>query len=234
VVTLRDLGQVPDDAALDQFYRDVLVPSFSPDELVALSALQEGLQAERRDTDVVVAVDDEGAVMGGAVGDWDPDSGVYLLSYLAVRPDNRSGGLGTLLMGHVRAWWEQRGASVALAEVDDPRHHAVSEHGDPVARLRFYDRIGAQVLGVSYSQPEVRAGSGRVPGMLLLAFLVKPEARRGDGLRAEVLHRFLANYLALSEGVAAELVDAEVDALVPALKGCDIVAILPMERYVEI
>jgi GNAT superfamily N-acetyltransferase len=234
VVTLRDLGETPDDTALAAFYRDVLVPSFPPDELVALSALQEGLQAERRDTDVVVAVDDDGAVMGGAVGDWDPDSGVYLLSYLAVRPANRSGGLGTLLMSHVQAWWERRGATLALAEVDDPRHHDVSEYGDPVARLRFYDRVGAQVLGVSYSQPEVRAGSGRVHGMLLITFLVGPEARDGDGLRAEVLRRFLANYLVISEGATAEAVDAEVEALVPALKGCDVVAILPTERYVEI
>jgi GNAT superfamily N-acetyltransferase len=235
MVTLRDLAIDPDDELLRRFHSEVLVPYFSPGELVPVSVLEAGLRSEPRDTDVVVAIDDDGAVVGGAVGDWDGGSGVYLLSYLAVRATLRSRGLGTLLMDTVRAWWEARGAAVAVAEVDDPRHHDASDYGDPVARLRFYERIGADVLAVPYTQPEVRAGSGRVPGMLLITFLVSPDARDGDGMRSDVLRRFLANYLSLSEGVAPENLDSEVDALVPALKQREAsVRILPMARYIDI
>jgi GNAT superfamily N-acetyltransferase len=234
-VHLRDLGTSFDRALLEELYAAVLAAYFAPGELVPLDALAEGLQADPRETDVVVAIDDDGTVIGGAVGDWDGDSGVYLLSYLAVRSTLRSRGLGTTLMEHVRSWWEDRGADLVLAEVDDPRHHEVSEYGDPAARLRFYERIGARVLDVPYTQPEVRPGSGRVPGMLLISFVVQGPARQDDGLSVEVLTRFLANYLELSEGVPAEQLEEEVHVLVPALRDrTNAVAILPMQRYIEI
>src|SRR5262249_44360932 len=117
---------------------------------------------------------------------------------------------------------------------DDPRHHATSDRGDPVARLRFYGRVGAQVLGVHYSQPEVREGAGRVHGMLLITFLAKQEALSGDHLRADVLRRFLANYLIVAEGLADAPATAEVNFLVPELEDSDAVAISPLERYGEI
>ncbi|MET0902514.1 MAG: GNAT family N-acetyltransferase [Acidimicrobiales bacterium] len=235
MATLRDLAADPDEALLARFYDDMLVPYFSEGERVQLSALQGGLLAEPRDTDAVVAVDDDGAVVGGAVGEWDGDADVYLLSYLAVRADLRSQGLGAQLMDHVRGWWEARGAGVALAEVDDPRHHEVSDYGDPAARLRFYERVGARVLGVPYTQPEVRAGSGRVPGMLLISFVVSNEALDGYGLRADVLRRFLGNYLMFSEGATPETVEAAVDGLMPELAGrTAAIPILPMASYAEI
>jgi GNAT superfamily N-acetyltransferase len=233
-VTLRDLHGIQDGPLLEHFYRDVLVPYFDADVLVSVSDLHHALLTEASDTDIVVAVDAGGTVVGGAVGDWDPESRVYLLSYLAVGATLRSKGVGALLMEHVRSWWEKRGACVALAEVDDPRHHQASEHGDPVARLRFYERCGAQVLGVAYTQPEVQAGLGRVHGMLLLTFVVGAEARQGDGIRTDVLRRFLGGYLALAEGVAPEDLDAAIDSLVPGLRDRDAVPILPMSRYVDI
>jgi len=230
---LRDLNEPPDEDLLRKLYDDVLVRSFAPRELVPLSDLQDALHTENSDTEIVVAIDEDGGVVGGAIGDWDPDSSVYLLSYLAVRSTDRSKGVGTLLMDRVRSWWGARQASAVLAEVDDPRQHEISDYGDPEARLRFYERLGAQVLGVPYTQPEVRAGSGRVHGMLLIVFFVAPDARVGDGLRADVLHRFLANYLVLSEGVSPDNVDAEVGSLVPAMNR-DAIRILPMSHYVDI
>lgn len=236
-LAFHDLGEAPDDALLTRFYEQVLLPSFSPGELVPLDALQGGLAIEPRDTDVVVAVDGDGSVVGGAVGDWDGDAGVYLLSYLAVRPTDRSQGVGAQLMDRVRSWWEARGADVVVAEVDDPRHHEVSAYGDPVARLRFYERLGARVLGVRYTQPEVHQGAGRVPGMLLITFPAGPDAGAepiADALPIEILRRFLGNYLALAEDIAGDQLEAAVDDLVPGLQGLATVPILPMARYVEI
>ena len=231
---LRDLRGSGDVELLRRLYDRVLVPYFAAAELVPLSELHGALLSEPSDTDIAVAVDDEGAVIGGAVGDWDPESGVYLLSYLAVRATARSRGVGTLLMDRVRSWWEARDARVALAEVDDPRYHEVSEYGDPHARLRFYERLGAQVLGVPYTQPEVHPGRGRVHGMLLVTLLVRPDARVGDGMRVDVLRRFLANYLVLSERVLADEVDAEITSLVPGIDDRPAVPILPMSRYVDV
>ena len=232
-VVLRELRDPSDEQLLGRFYDEILVPYFSPGELVPLDALQRALGPEPCDTEIVVA-NDNGAVIGGAVGDWDADSRVYLLSYLAVRSSERSRGVGTLLMGHVRSWWEARGASVVLAEVDDPRHHAVSDYGDPDARLRFYDRLGARLLAISYTQPEVRSGTGRMPGMLLITFQVRAEARAGDAMRVDVLRRFLANYLVLCEGTVADQVDAAVNSLAPALTKLSTIPILPMSDYHDI
>lgn len=191
------------DETFDKFYRDVLVPSFPPEELVEPAALRPTAGA----FGTVVLRD--GEPVAGAFGDMFPDSGVLLLSYLAVRPGLRAGGLGrTLLAAELDRWRERAPESLILAEVENPRVHSAGPHGDPLARLRFYDRLGARLLPLWYFQPALRPGASRVRGMLLIAW---PPG--GDTVTADLLARFLDEYVAGCEGAAAVTDDPEYLAL---------------------
>ena len=69
-----------------RLYREILVPSFRRDELVPYESLADSLTQDAPITDIAAAWKDPGEILGAIVGDWDPVSRVYLLSYLAVRP----------------------------------------------------------------------------------------------------------------------------------------------------
>ncbi len=216
-----DLADRPDAALLlDQLYREILVPSFRKDELDPLATISEALEVSPRRVDVAAARGLSGEILGAMICEWDPSSRVYLLSYLAARPGVRGRGVGTCLMRHLPEWSRARRALVTLAEVDDPRRHAVDGFiGDPLARLSFYERFGARVLDVPYFQPSLTTGGRRAHGMLLLAFDVDDEvlvAGPVPALRGDVLGRFLRGYFADSEGAAKPDVTATDD---PDLRG---------------
>lgn len=193
----------PEELAL--LHARVLAPSFPPDELERVDGMTAAL---RRGTLVAAAArDDEGAVLGLATGSWSARTRVLLLSYLAVAPGGRGGGVGgTLLDAALTTWVERLDPLVVLAEVEDPRAASGSRpeaHGDPVARLRFYQRRGARALPLAYTQPALRPGARRVPGMLLLALRVAPDLVAPDTswrVPTAALRGFLEEYYAGTEG----------------------------------
>jgi GNAT superfamily N-acetyltransferase len=174
----------------DRLYHEVLVPAFPPEELEDI----ETVRANHHDPDArvrgVVALRD-GSPVGAALGEYYERGGTALLAYLAVRDDLRGQGVGTALLGHALAAWRDSLAPTAIfAEVEDPRAHQAGPHGDPVARLRFYDRIGAKLLPVPYTQPSVGPGLPGVPGM----FLICLDATR-ESIPKDVVLSFLDGYL---------------------------------------
>lgn len=199
------VAPLDDPAELALLHAAVLAPSFPPDELEGVDGMTTAL---RRGTLVAAAArDDEGGVRGLATGSWSARTRVLLLSYLAVAPGVRGGGVGgTLLDAALTTWVERLEPLVVLAEVEDPdaaTGHGVEEHGDPVARLRFYRRHGARPLPLPYTQPALRPGAQRVPGMLLLALRVDPDLVAPDGswrLPTAALRGFLEQYYAGTEG----------------------------------
>jgi GNAT superfamily N-acetyltransferase len=164
VVDVRDSGSryVPD------FYHTVMVPSFPPDELEAEEELVSGLRSGR--SRVLVAVGQEGDVLGGAVGEYFPQSNVMLLAYLAVLPGGRGGGVGSKVLRAAQDdWTAEVSPRLIVLEVEDPRDFKGSEaFGDPVARVRFYERHGARALPLPYLQPALGPDTGRVPGLMLM------------------------------------------------------------------
>ncbi|MFD7918576.1 GNAT family N-acetyltransferase [Streptomyces sp. NPDC059740] len=84
---------------LSAVYEEVLRPAFPAEELESLESLRAAALAGRAVVSTVV--DDEDRPQAVAVGDMDEDSGVLLLSYLAVCPGVRSSGLGGRLMREV-------------------------------------------------------------------------------------------------------------------------------------
>lgn len=174
---------------LEAVYRDLLEPHFPPNELDALDDMAESLTAGS--ASVLVALDDDGERLGVAVGDWDGASRVQLLSYLAVDPSRRSGGVGgRLLAAALERWTELHRPCAIVAEIEHPAQAVDDAWGDPRRRLEFYARHGAKVFDLPYFQPALREGAERAWGMLLIAlhldadFMTAPDrAAAGPVLR---------------------------------------------------
>jgi GNAT superfamily N-acetyltransferase len=201
VISITELdGDNTDEVAA--FYARVLAPNFPPDELESLENIGAGLRLGG--TRALAARTPDGAIAGGAVGDWFAKSRVMLLSYLAVAAGGRGSGTGGLLMKAAAEQWGKLGPSLMIMEVEDPRyHHSDVNFGDPVARVRFYERLGARTLPVPYFQPALgprATGARRVPHLMLMVFggtEAPPGAQRVDGQTVEV---FLTEYLEGCEG----------------------------------
>lgn len=236
------------DPLLARVYAELLVPSFPPSELVSLDSLREGLASGN--TVVTVAFEGDGpdgalaaggaaggdlpvdgTPVGVAVGDWSPDSGVLLLSYLAVSVARRSGGVGSRLMGEVTGAWQDRyRPRLTVAEVEHPAAHDADElRGDPVARLRFYARHRARALDLPYFQPALDPRTGRVYGFLLIVLACREEGRgrRPDTVDPEPVRRFLAEYLLGTEGELGT--DPAATALWQAVERPEGIPLLPLD-----
>lgn len=189
-----------DDAEIAEFYQRILLPHFRTDELVRRENFAAGLKSG--DSRALVARTANGVIAGGAVGDLYPRSGVVLLSYLAVPREGRGLGTGSTLVKAATALW---GAAwrppLMVMEVEDPRHFRRDEmFGDPGARVRFYERLGARILPVPYFQPAMGDGMDRVRHLMLMVFggtEAPPGTRQVDG---HLVESFLTEYLEGSEG----------------------------------
>jgi hypothetical protein len=91
-----------------------------------------------------------------------------------------------------------------VAEVEDPRYFSVSETGDPQARLRLYDRLGAKIVGVPYFQPRLEEGANRVQHLMLMAFVLNGAVITESADRSvptAPVAAFLEDYFAAYEGL---------------------------------
>jgi hypothetical protein len=199
VVTIEELDA--DDAReVAEFYRRVLAPHFRPDELESSENIAAGLKGGG--TKALVARTAQSGIVGGAVVDMFPQSHVLLLSYLAVAASERGTGTGGLLMKAVtEVYGPHFNPSLFVMEVDHPgHHHSDPAIGDPEARVRFYERLGARTLPIPYFQPALGPDGRRVPHMMLMVFggpQADPATRRVDG---QIVEAFLTEYLELCEG----------------------------------
>jgi GNAT superfamily N-acetyltransferase len=196
---------------IEDFYRQILVPSFPAEELVSLDEVKE--IADGHDGSIWLAEEADGTILAGAIAEWDDSVRVLLLGYLAVRPGIRGGGIGgPLYLTALDAWRQKFKPCLILAEIEDPEAHSGSEdHGDPAARLRFYTNRGSRILDIPYFQPALEPGAERVHGLLLIALHVDPEfAGPGgvDTVDATVVRKYLENYQLQYEGKVATDVEA--------------------------
>lgn len=218
-----DLEPLVTAADLEELHREVLSPSFPPEELESVESLVEGCAQGRTRA---LGVRRDGRVVAGAVAAGSGTPGeAMLLVYLAIAPGQRGGGIGgALLDAAVQTWVAEASPGLLLAEVEHPDHHEASEaHGDPAARLRFYARHGARLLAVPYFQPGLGAAGARVPALLLTTLHVAPEVVTEGPVDAPTavdagpLREFLTSYLVGSEGSLRD--DADTRALLDAVRG---------------
>jgi GNAT superfamily N-acetyltransferase len=188
----------------DRFYHTVLAPAFPPEELEDIETVRALHYAPSPQVPGLVGLRD-GDPVGGMLGEHYSDGNVVLLSYLAVRTDCRGAGIGgALLIRALLSWRELLAPAAILAEVEDPRGRSSGPHGDPAARLRFYERAGGKVLPLRYFQPSIGNGMPRVRGMLLICLDPWRESMPKDTVLA-----FLDEYMKAAEGIEVSTADAE-------------------------
>jgi GNAT superfamily N-acetyltransferase len=219
--------------AVERVYNEILTPSFPADEMCPLKSVQ--TMADAGLGLVWAAVDDEGETLGCAVGDWDAELRVMLLSWLAVRPGLRGGGIGGPLLSAAMTEWQRRCAPcLILAEVENPEQRQVSDaYGDPIARLRFYQRRGARILDLPYFQAALGPEKSRVYNLFLMVLHADPSfAGAGeDTIDGEVLRKYLEKYQIQCEGVIGT--DDDAVRLWQAVSRSNGVALLPVRTTVE-
>lgn len=215
---------------LDELYRDVFEPSFHPDELCGLETLRALLDMERGDCWVTLGAD--GQVLGGLLGEWDPEPGVMLLSWIATRPGRRGTGVGAPMLEAALASWKAKfDPCVILSEVEDPAHHPADDaHGDPTARLAFYARRGARVLDLPYFQAALGPGQSRVDDLFLLLLHAHPKfaGLEPDTLDGAVMRAYIELYQKVCEGAIGT--DPQAMALWEAIDRPGGIKVLPMPK----
>lgn len=181
---------------LRELHDEVLRPSFRPEEYIPPTVIDPSAEL------AVIACGEDGRVLGGALGEWYPASGVLLLGYLAVRPGLRAQGVGGAVMTELRERWLDRD-SLAVLELDDPRYHEPHpDRGDPVARLRFYGRSGVELLDMPYFQPRLSNDLPRAYHMFL-GVIPPIGVTLPPALPASRVTAFLSEYFEVCEGPAA-------------------------------
>jgi GNAT superfamily N-acetyltransferase len=211
---------------LRELHDDILAPAFRAEEYIRPTTIDPGAGP------ALIACRDDGLVVGGALGGLYPASASLLLEYLAVRPGFRGTGVGSVILAAVVERWLD-GTAPAFVELDDPRHTAPDPgHGDPAARLRFYDTVGVRLLAIPYFQPRLRAELPRAYHMLL-GVLPPKGAHMPADMPADRVRAFLREYFEACEGRGA-LDDGEVQWLLGssggskiALVGIEEVGLLP-------
>ena len=199
---------------LRELHDGVLRPSFRREEYISPAVIHPGGRP------ALIACADDGQVIGGALGELYPVSGVLLLGYLAIRPGFRGKGVGSVLMTALRKRWLEPDTLTVL-EMDDPRYHAPHpDHGDPEARLRFYGAAGVWLLAIPYFQPRLRSDLPR--GYHLLLGVIPPAgAVPPAAIPAQQVRAFLLEYFEDCEGDRVRD-DAEVQRLLDACRGPEI------------
>lgn len=179
-----------DDETLRRFHTTLLRPAFPPAELMTYEELRNArLEPTTRGT-ILFDVDEP---VAGIVTEDYLGGRVLLVAYLVVAAPARSGGIGARLLS--RAALRRAPAPLVLAEIEDPRCFAQGDAGDPVARVRFYDRVGGRLLPLPYFQPSLRPGSPRVDGLLLIAI-----GAPGPDVDGSLVAAFLDEYYGMCEG----------------------------------
>lgn len=211
---IAHLATDPDDIV--RIHHELLIPAFPSDAPADVEDLLDAITLGVMSIYAIHA--DDGTPLAFALGDHYPSARTVLLAYLAVRSDFRNQGLGSLVYRTaLDGWAAAHGPCMILAEVENASCEPDPQGGDPVARLRFYDRHGARHLaGVPYFQPAMY-GSDERPDLLLLACHVDAALHGPEGsgsVRSTDLVTFLKENIEVCEG--APVSDWQARALIRA------------------
>lgn len=196
---LLDLREHRDEALLQSLYDGLYTHSFPlAEERESLASVRESLWGDGRDRSprchFLVALDGA-SVLGIAACEYYAHSNCGLLSYIAVQPELRGGGLSRVLLDGCIAALETDAAALSLnavfAEIHDPaKTPAGRDSIHPLDRVRIMAHLGAKRIPVPYVQPELEPGKGRGRTLMLVAF--PHGGRELTTLPTAVVQRFLA------------------------------------------
>ena len=132
-----------DDAQAGALYETCMRRDFPPSELKSLSEI---LSMKRRNNyDVFGAYGADGALAAYALLYRPAGERIVLLDYLAVEPDRRHAGVGSMLLTQLR---EHYAASADALLIECERPKAAPDEAQARERIHFYTRAGAQLTSV--------------------------------------------------------------------------------------
>jgi GNAT superfamily N-acetyltransferase len=199
-IHVDDLRSNVSASLIAEIYREILEPSFRPDELDTSVSFIDGMASGQPLG--LCALDGETPV-GCILGYPYQRSRVLLIGYVAVKPGLRGRGIGGLLLHEAQQRWYQKPEfTLVVAEIEDPRHHPAVADINPKRRVSFYARRGAQVVIGPYFQPRVGGvGKKRVYNFFLTVLSGSSGSiNPNNSVDAGQLTGFLLEYFRASEG----------------------------------
>ena len=144
--------KVLNEAEIAALYEASMRRDFPPSELKSLSAILNMLR--RNSYDVLGAYDGESLLAYALM--YRPQEGrIVLLDYLAVEPEWRNRGIGSMLLHQLQEYYRET-ADVLMVECERPK--AAPDEAEARKRIRFYTKAGAKLtsariflFGVEYS-----------------------------------------------------------------------------------
>ncbi len=180
----------PGEQALAQI-RAIYTTSFPPSEREAWADIRAGIVAgtallyTAQEADIIVAF----ALVNPLSG-----TRVFLLGYIAVAPECRSRGYGSLLLRYLATDLRVAyNADGLLLEVEPPDQGPQAERLIRQRRLGFYQQHGARVIHVAYRMPNL-AGEGSFPMLLLWLPLSQQDPPAGAQLVDCIMRIYTDSY----------------------------------------
>lgn len=192
-VSCRDQNTISD---LGQFYTDIYMPAFPDDDEREgfdhfLQYLRSAVDASEYRYHIILAKDDANRVIGGGVFDYFKKSNSGVIEFLAVRSDQQSGGIGTMIYKHICEILSEdayrtvgRPLDYICCEIDSPEY----SKAEIKKYLYFWDKNNFRHLDFHYVQPALSSAQKPVTG---LWFAISPQ----HASYADVPSRLVADIL---------------------------------------
>ncbi len=171
-ISLSDKNSITD---LATFYTQIYMECF-PDKNERetfdslLSYLKDAESATNYSYHIIVAKDNEGNVVAGAIFDYFKASNSAVIEFIAVRSDIQSGGIGSIIYKEVikivsedAFMHRKEGLKNIFCEIDSPEYSQASVK----KYLYFWNKFNFRRLDFSYLQPALSASQEAVTGLWL-------------------------------------------------------------------
>lgn len=130
------------EAEIAALYESSMRRDFPPSELKSLSAI---LNMLRRDAYDVLGAYDGTCLLAYALIYRPKEGRIVLLDYLAVEPEWRNKGIGSMLLHQLKTYYRKT-ADVLMIECERPK--AAPDEAEARKRIRFYVQSGARLTNV--------------------------------------------------------------------------------------
>ncbi len=203
---------------LARAYKDIYEPAFPiAGERESIESWVMNYANPIKNSEIVIilageALDTRRAVLKGmSVGYYYPSGDAGLMAYVAIAPEYRNEGLGRVmvearkqaLLATAKKYGKQLGG--VFLECNDPAKVAPEQDSfDPTARIKIFEKWGAAVIPVDYTQPALAVGDEKADFLKLLAY---PHPQTGEYPTPSEIEGFLYGiYKACSRysGIAPE------------------------------
>lgn len=141
---------------------------------------------------------EDGKVCAGVVADWYPSCNSLEIIYIAVAKDARRSGLGRTVLNQsyqdILNIIEADGVSIdyVFLEVDIPGQGEGSM--DPVARLKFWDKMGAMRVPFHYTQPPLSEDKSCADNLMLLVLPRMSPGLEDGAIKLDSISAFLCAF----------------------------------------